>query len=140
MADIRYVWLVRIFCSIVNLILQIDGVDITQLGLHELRNQLTIIPQDPGNVFDGPIYLASFIFYYYLSSYLYFKYDCSPIIYFIYYYLFLFHTDPYNNWVLNLRQRTGHRQAIILLSSYSSHVLYASLVTYLLRNITCFQS
>ena len=28
--------------------LQIDGVDISKLGLHELRNQLTIIPQDPG--------------------------------------------------------------------------------------------
>ena len=28
-------------------LLQIDGVDITKLGLHELRNHLTIIPQDP---------------------------------------------------------------------------------------------
>jgi hypothetical protein len=26
----------------------IDGIDISKIGLHQLRNQLTIIPQDPG--------------------------------------------------------------------------------------------
>lgn len=32
----------------------IDGVDISSLGLHRLRNQLTIIPQDPV-LFSGPL-------------------------------------------------------------------------------------
>ena len=35
----------------------IDGVDITELGLHELRNQVSIIPQDPV-LFSGPIRFA----------------------------------------------------------------------------------
>ena len=48
----------------------IDGVDCKEIGLHDLRKKITIIPQEPGN-FDLFFFLnfpLSFLTYFYFSS------------------------------------------------------------------------